>query len=649
MSTLSRYLLATVLVVFTSLLILIDTAESGPDSAAEDVEARIVAKRLADGRTEFAIEYRQAESEWSQRLLPRRRFVPSNPTEERWLSSTPVSLGKLPVTVRIVAHLVSDSRIEFALQRLLNDGSWSKRILPAARFIPATPEVETWLTSSPVGVALPFVGSVETDRAALVELFTATDGDRWHDNTNWLSDAPLGDWFGVRTDAEGRVVALELSNNTLRGSLPAAIGQLTRLQVLDLSGGRGHSDEDAILSDSDYPICWGYLSGPIPPELGNLRRLQLLNLACNGLTGSLPPELGQLANLETLSLWFNDLSGPIPSEIGQLEALKQLRLEFNGLSGHLPEELGRLSNLRYMSFYLNNLSGSLPASFGKLSNLQEITLAANSLSGPIPGEWGNLSSLERLELGDNELSGPIPTTFGRLSNLSDLSLVSNQIEGPLPASLGGLPTLSRLYLNWNRISGPIPPEWGTLETLRDLRIGSNMLSGEIPDELGQLTNLQNLELYGNKLTGPIPESLGNLSNLDWQLSLSHNELEGSIPASLAGLNKLRQLHLADNRLSGSIPAQLGKMERLYRVDLDGNEFADCFDHTLPTVWRVELTSLGLELCVTPSQFWPSKIGKHSSSSSRCCRATNSITAAAGRIQTRRLATGLGSRQMSMDE
>ena len=41
--------------------------------------------------------------------------------------------------------------------------------------------------------------AVQRDRAALVALYAATDGENWDDNSNWLSDAPLGDWYGVTT------------------------------------------------------------------------------------------------------------------------------------------------------------------------------------------------------------------------------------------------------------------------------------------------------------------------------------------------------------------------------------------------------------------------------------------------------------------
>ena len=49
------------------------------------------------------------------------------------------------------------------------------------------------------------------DRAALEALYNATDGPNWVNNDNWLTDAPLGEWYGVDTDASGRVVRLDLS------------------------------------------------------------------------------------------------------------------------------------------------------------------------------------------------------------------------------------------------------------------------------------------------------------------------------------------------------------------------------------------------------------------------------------------------------
>ena len=43
-------------------------------------------------------------------------------------------------------------------------------------------------------------GFAETDREALAALYNATNGEYWWDSVNWLSDAPLGEWYGVTTN-----------------------------------------------------------------------------------------------------------------------------------------------------------------------------------------------------------------------------------------------------------------------------------------------------------------------------------------------------------------------------------------------------------------------------------------------------------------
>ena len=43
------------------------------------------------------------------------------------------------------------------------------------------------------------------DRGVLIALYNATDGANWTDKTNWNSDKPIGEWYGVTTDDDGRV------------------------------------------------------------------------------------------------------------------------------------------------------------------------------------------------------------------------------------------------------------------------------------------------------------------------------------------------------------------------------------------------------------------------------------------------------------
>ena len=125
------------------------------------------------------------------------------------------------------------------------------------------------------------------DRAALVEFYDATNGASWTNNTNWNSSEPLDRWYGVSTDANGRVARLSLAQNGLTGSIPPTVGNLTNLEVLALS--------------------LNQLTGSIPSTVGNLTNLRNLILGRNQLTGSIPSTVGNLTNLRVLDLIDNQL------------------------------------------------------------------------------------------------------------------------------------------------------------------------------------------------------------------------------------------------------------------------------------------------------------------------------------------------------
>lgn len=178
---------------------------------------------------------------------------------------------------------------------------------------------------------------VDVDRAALIALYEATDGRNWTNNQGWLSDAPLGQWHGVYTDASGRVshlvLGLEWDEDLnervplgLTGRIPPEIGNLDRLQVLSLTHNR--------------------LTGPIPSEIASPSGLRWLDLSDNALEGPVPPEIAGLPALRGLHLGGNDLEGPVPPEFGGLEDPWALVFEDNpGMEGGLPGELTALDGL----------------------------------------------------------------------------------------------------------------------------------------------------------------------------------------------------------------------------------------------------------------------------------------------------------------
>ena len=94
--------------------------------------------------------------------------------------------------------------------------------------------------------------TLKSDRDVLIEFYKDTDGPDWADNTNWLSDASIGEWYGVTADENGRVIELVLDGalfqrHGLSGKIPPELGSLTNLERLHLN--------------------WNELSGKIPSEL----------------------------------------------------------------------------------------------------------------------------------------------------------------------------------------------------------------------------------------------------------------------------------------------------------------------------------------------------------------------------------------------
>ena len=201
----------------TIVVLLIAAAVSSVAVAAQaqsgggtEIEVRIAAKRLADGRTEFALQQRDGDG-WSDRIAPRRRFVPAAPPVGRWLVSTPVAIGAATMMeeaqsgggteVRIAAVRLKDGRTEVALQQRDGDG-WSGRITPSNRLVPAAPPVGRWLVSSPVAITAPAAMPTTLDQLREnAEQFEYAIGEQGGALTLATVSEPLTFNLAISTDA----------------------------------------------------------------------------------------------------------------------------------------------------------------------------------------------------------------------------------------------------------------------------------------------------------------------------------------------------------------------------------------------------------------------------------------------------------------
>ncbi len=330
------------------------------------------------------------------------------------------------------------------------------------------------------------------ERQALVDLYNSTGGDNWTDNTNWLSDKPVGEWYGVSTNKQGYVIELNIVSNNLIGSLPESIGDLTYLNLLWLTAG--------------------------------------------DLTSSIPSTIGNLKNLKTLGLLGNELSGEIPESIGDLENLEYLQLAINQLSGSLPESICNLKKLEYLCVSSNDLTGPLPEHIEELENLTTLDVAYNQLEidlSDLVEKLKLIKSFEELDLCENNVVvGPIPESISDIANLSVLNLSDLSLTGEIPASISKLTKLREFNLSFNDLTGMIPDSFSSLVDLEVFAVTYNQLVGEIPEFIGTMTKLKSLYLNYNDFTGTVPENFINLKKLE-RLYLNDNNLSGVISQELA--------------------------------------------------------------------------------------------------------------------
>ena len=261
----------------------------------------------------------------------------------------------------------------------------------------------------------------EAERQALMLCYQALGGPDWLQRDFWGSDRPVGDWHGIETDADGRVVRLTIYDNNLEGSIPPEICRLERLHTLHLS--------------------FNKIGGQLPDALGDCHAMKNLWLKGNKLTGCLPDSVAVLPELEYLDLHANALSGPLP-ERWNTPKLQTFRGEDNSISGGLPDQLLTQPALEQLFLHNNRLTGALPQQLG--------------------------AKLSALLLFNNALSGPIPEALGRLEDLIDLRLNRNRLSGAVPASLAAAPALQVLRLDDNRLSGPLPAGLGEGLTVFDI-------------------------------------------------------------------------------------------------------------------------------------------------------------------------------------
>ncbi|PPR97310.1 hypothetical protein GOBAR_AA23364 [Gossypium barbadense] len=314
---------------------------------------------------------------------------------------------------------------------------------------------------------------------------------------------------------------LNLSFARFQGEIPHNLGNLTKLQYLDLrSNERGDNKATSLqwisglsslqyldLSESDLSKATNWLQEDDPSSISvnSSKSLLVLDLSGNSLS-SVSKSIFSLHGLVSIDLRSCSLEGTIPDYFGNISFLEVLDLSLNHLNSSIPNSLYSLNHLRFLDLSYNEIE----------QDISEI-LQENLLSGQIPLSIGELSSLKFFDVTDNQLNaknnltGKIPPTLG-YTNPCMLNLRNNSMFGKLPSTLQNSSRLFMLDLSENHFSGSVPAWIGDkLSKLVVLSLRSNNFDGHIPRKICDLQFLQILDLAHNNISGVIPKCFNNLS------------------------------------------------------------------------------------------------------------------------------------------
>ena len=455
---------------------------------------------------------------------------------------------------------------------------------------------------------------------ALTTLYSTLNGSQWVDQEGWLDNKFACDWHGVTCEG-GHIVELVLNSNQLEGSIPAEIGNLAYLRLLDLN----HNKIDAL-----------------PPTIGRLSHLESIQLLDNNLS-QLPSELAQLTALGNLNLFGNKLT-TLP-DLSPLTNLFILSVGANLLTT-LPDSLWELQNLSTLDVSKNQLT-TIPDGIGRLHQLRELLLTQNPLQ-TIPQTLSQLTQLNSLLLGWTTITELPEGIFPNLTQLSILTLNYTELT-TLPSDLAGASSLQQLYLNGSTLEGDWLTPLTSLTMLQKIYYdNTNICNPEttsVANWLGTIPTVQSSGFTCNNTVDPTIfcatqqsilqhgcEALSDLylatdginwsNDIGWfrdqdvchwygiacrgksvfEIALPNNHLQGAIPDSIADFSVLERLDFSNNQLQ-SVPAALFKNHNLTALNLAHN-LLETIEPKIIELWALQ----SLDLSNNQLKSIPAEIG-----------------------------------------
>lgn len=270
---------------------------------------------------------------------------------------------------------------------------------------------------------------VGSDRDILVALYEATGGENWVNKTNWCTDRPLNEWYGIEATSDGKVTDIDLRNNGLTGAM-----DLKGLLALE-----GFVCEKNQVTSIDLSGCYNLrnvscYNNPNLTSVDVSNCLLLYEVWCNDNESLTQLNVSGCISMEYINCYNNQITSLDVSDLKNLRGLicAQNQIQALNLSG--------LSNLKSVNLNDNRLT---TLNVSGLKNLISIACDNNALYSL---NVSQCSTLEQIFCENNQITS---LDLSGLISLQKIRCTNNKID---VLDIFDATNISQLYCKENQIT-----------------------------------------------------------------------------------------------------------------------------------------------------------------------------------------------------